>query len=134
MKKTLIVLLVAVLLCCGITVFAQQQKDVYVKSVPIIKILSHSLGYKIYYLQQDMDFASFYAPVDWFLATSGKGKIVWGRKPEYPYFTIVWENGEFLYIKLYLFENLDHDSWGVLKAANSQVRDLFDIEAPDLEF
>jgi len=135
MKKALFILLVALLLGCSVLVFAQQQqKDVYVKSVPIVKILSHRLGYKVYYLKQNMDLASFYAPVEWFVGTAGKGKIVWGRKPEYPYFTVVWEDGEFLYIKLYLFENMDHDSWGVFKAADSQVRDVFDIEAPKLEF
>jgi hypothetical protein len=134
MKKALFALLVAVLLGCSVMIFAQQPKDVYVKSVPIVKILSHRLGYKVYYLKQNMDLASFYAPVQWFVGTAGKGKIIWGRKPEYPYFTIVWENGEFLYIKLFLFENYDHDSWGTLKAADSQVREVFDVDAPKLEF
>ena len=81
-----------------------------------------------------MDISSFYTPVTWFYGQANKGKIIWGNEREYPYFTVVWEDGKFAYLKLFLKENMMHDSWGPLEASVAEVKDKFEIEEPTFEF
>ena len=131
-KKLFLALFMCVLFC--VSLFGQEEIDLFVKSVSIVKILSHPLGYKVYYLKANADFDSFYVPVEWFRGAANKGAIIWGRAPEYPYFSIFWQNKEFSYIKLFLNENLAHDSWGVLEANRDVVKDKFAIETLELKF
>jgi hypothetical protein len=116
------------------SVFGQQDADLFVKSVPILKVLSHPLGYKVYYQKANADFGFFYVPVNWFRGAAGKGAIIWGNEADYPYFSIYWRNKEFFYIKLFLKEDMAHDTWGVLEADISDVKDKFDIETLKVEF
>jgi hypothetical protein len=134
MKRIVFLLVLFVLLFSSLLLFGQQQKDIYAKSVPILKILSHKLGYKIFFLTDTMEISSFYTPVSWFYGQANKGRIVWGREREYPYFTVIWEDGKFSYIKLFLQENLMHDSWGPLEASVAEVKDKFEIEEPNFKF
>ncbi len=134
MKRIVFLIVIFVLLFSSVLLFSQQQKDVFVKSVPILKILSHKLGYKIFFLTQNMEISSFYAPISWFYGQRNKGKIIWGNEQEYPYFTVVWEEGKFSYIKLFLKENMMHESWGALEASVAEVKDKFEIEEPNFRF
>ena len=134
MKRIVVIVILFILLVSSALLYAQQSTDVYVKSVPILKILSHKLGYKIFFLTQNMDISSFYTPVTWFYGQANKGKIIWGNEREYPYFTVVWEDGKFAYLKLFLKENMMHDSWGPLEASVAEVKDKFEIEEPTFEF
>jgi hypothetical protein len=135
MKKVLVVLIVVMLISVAAGVFGQvKDDDPFYKSVNIVKILSHSLGYKIYYLKMNMDIGNFYVPMEWFRGSAGKGSIIFGTRSEYPYFTIYWNKGEFSYIKLFLMENMQHESWGVLRAKKEDVEDKFDLEEPEIEF
>jgi hypothetical protein len=134
MKRIFFIFILLILLLSSVSLSAQQKKDIYVKSVPIIKILSHKLGYKIFFLKQNMDITSFYAPVEWFMGVANKGAIIWGNGREYPYFTVVWEDGKFSYLKLFLKENMMDESWGVLNASVAEVKDEFEIEEPIFEF
>ena len=133
MKRALAVGLLMLLF--GASLFAQpQEKQIYAKSVPIVKIYTHQLGYKIYYIEQNSDIGYFYVPVSWFIGAGSRGSIIWGLKPEHPYFSIYWEDGKFSYIKLFLGRNLREDSWGVLTDAPSLIKDKFEIEELVLEF
>ena len=135
MKKITWTLVLVVLLLSASSVFGQvRDEDPFYRSVPIVKILSHELGYRVFYLKINMELGSFYAPVDWFVGVANKGAIVWGRSPEFPYFTIYWNKGQFSYIKLFLMENLHDDSWGVLRGDPAVLREKFDIEEPEIEF
>ena len=135
MKKVLWILLLVLLAFSASSLFGQvRDEDPYYRSVPIVKILNHPLGYKVYYLKMNMDVGSFYAPIDWFVGVANKGSIVWGRSEEYPYFTVYWNKGEFAYIKLFLVDNLKHDSWGVLASTSAAMESLFDIEEPQIDF
>ncbi len=115
-------------------VFGQENPNLFVKSVSILKILSHPLGYKIYYQKTNTDFDFFYVPVNWFRGAANKGTIIWGKSPDYPYFSIFWKDAEFYYLKLFLKENMADDTWGALEADISDVKDKFDIETLKLEF
>lgn len=126
-----------ILLAAGVSLFAQNQAgdagSVYVRTMPIIKIYTHQLGYKIYYVTDRGDTASFYAPLEWFHQTGGKGSIIYGLGAQYPYFSIYWVDKKFSHIKLYLIESMLSDTWGVLKEPASQVADKFKIDAPDFK-
>jgi hypothetical protein len=138
MKKTFaLALIVSVMLVMTASVFAQsapKKPDVFVRTVPIIKILTHQLGYKIYYTDTRGNMNHFYVPVKWFTTAGGRGSITYGNGPKYPYFSIYWLDNEFSHIKLFLVENVASETWGVLTARNSAVQDKFDVEAPEIEF
>ena len=128
-------LLVALLfLMLGITsVSAQQQEpEIYVKTVPIMQILNHSLGYKILYLKSSMDVGEFYVPHSWFKA-GGKAELILGTDPSYPYFSVFYTDGEFDHIKLYAQESIGHLSWGKLRSREGD-SEKFDIETLDIEY
>ena len=133
MKRT-VMLVALVLLILGVfTVNAQEQDPkLYVKTVSIMKILNHALGYKVLYLKSSMEVGEFYVPHSWFKA-GGKAELILGNGPAFPYFSVFYRDGEFDHIKIYAAEHIGHLSWGRLKR---QVGDSskFEIETLDLEF
>jgi hypothetical protein len=131
MKRT-IMLIALILLVLGVVNAQEQDPKIFVKTVGIMKILNHSLGYKVLYLKSTMEVGEFYVPHSWFKA-GGKAELVLGDTPAFPYFSVFYRDGEFDHIKLYAHENIRHLSWGRLKR---QVGDSskFEIETLDLEF
>ena len=131
-------ILVVGLLALALPLFAQSRPrdvdSVYVRTMPIIKIYSHQLGYKIYYLTARGEVDSFYAPIEWFTQAGGKGGIAYGMGPQYPYLSIYWVDKKFSHIKLFLVESPLSDTWGVLRGASFQVADLFKVDEPKLKF
>jgi hypothetical protein len=134
MKRVLLVLIV---LALGSSVFAQSRpqdvSNITVRTVPIIKIYSHQLGYKVYYITTRGEVSSFYLPVEWFNVAGGKGVLSYGSGPQYPYMSIYWVDKKFSHIKLFLIENPMSDSWGVLRDSPAEAADKFKVEEPKLE-
>lgn len=131
MKKNIFLIIILLVLLLPLNSFCEESDNIYVRSIPIIKILKHPLGYKIYYVTSSDDLVYFYTPMQWFTQAGGKGSVIWGRTNEYPYFSIFWVNNEFSHIKLFLKEDMRDPTWGILDATDSQVRDKFDIETLD---
>jgi hypothetical protein len=133
MKRT-VMLVALVFLVLGVFAVNAQEQDpkLYVKTVSIMKILNHALGYKVLYLKSNMDVGEFYVPHSWFKA-GGKAELVLGNGPAFPYFSVFYRDGKFDHIKIYAAENIRHLSWGRLKR---QVGDSskFEVETLDLEF
>ena len=125
---------VLALLLLGASGFAQEQESkVYFKSVPILKILSHSEGYKVLYMKSDMQVGEFYVPHKWFGRAGGKAEIVFGDDPSFPYFSVFYRDGKFDYIRLYVFDDVKDLSWGILRkteAANA----AFNVETLQIEY
>jgi hypothetical protein len=134
MKRVLLVLFV---LALGSSVFAQERpKDVQnitVRTVPIVKIYSHQLGYKVYYVGTRGTVSSLYLPVEWFENAGGKGQVTYGLGAQYPYMSIYWVDKKFNHIKLFLIESALSDTWGVLREAPSEIADKFKVDEPKLE-
>lgn len=133
MKRTVMLVALVFLILGVFAVNAQEQDpELYVKTVSIMKILNHALGYKVLYLKSSMEVGEFYVPHSWFKA-GGKAELVLGNGPAFPYFSVFYRNGEFDHVKIYAAENIRHLSWGRLKR---QVGDSskFEIETLDLEF
>ena len=133
MKRS-IILVALIFIVLGVFVANAQEQDpkLYVKTVGIMKILNHALGYKVLYLKSSMEVGEFYVPHTWFKA-GGKAALVLGNGPAFPYFSIFYRDGEFNHIKIYAAENIQHLSWGRLKrqAGDSS---KFEVETLDLEF
>jgi hypothetical protein len=105
-----------VLLALGIVAFGQETPDVYVVSLPILKILSHPEGYKVLYMRSsDMKVGEFYIPHRWLGKAGGKAEIVFGDDPSYPYFSVFYRDGKFDFIRLYVLDNVSDVTWGILK-------------------
>ena len=114
--KKLILLIIIFMLIVSAGVFAVTS-DYYVKTIPIVRVYDHNLGYKIIYMKSNFDFHVLYIPKEWFevAAMTGedpKAELVSGIDSSYPYFSVFWENGEFSHLRLYLNSNLMDETWG----------------------
>jgi hypothetical protein len=133
MKRT-VMLFALIFLVLGVCVANAQEQDpkLYVKTVRIMKILNHALGYKVLYLKSTMEVGEFYVPHSWFKA-GGKAELILGGGQAYPYFSVFYREGEFDHIKIYAAENIQHLSWGQLKRQAGDSSN-FEVETLDLEF
>jgi hypothetical protein len=123
----------ALLLMLALAAFGQEQPKVYVKSVPILKIMSHPEGYKVLYLKSDMKVTELYLPYRWFTQAGGKAEIVFGNDPSYPYFSVFYVDGKFDHIRLYVIENIQDPTWGILRLTEASYSD-FNVESLNIEY
>ena len=105
----------------------------FVKTMPITRIYTHRLGFKVVYLKTDLDFGVFYVPLQWFDEAGGKGVIIHGVDAAFPYFSIFWKNGEFHSVKLYVKSNLDDETWGSI-SVTPDISTKFEVDSLDLDF
>ncbi len=131
MKKGIIILVLLAMLTLHISA-QSQDVEMFVKTVPIYKIYSHSLGYKVFYTKTDMSLGEFNVPHTWFVA-GGRGEVVFGRDPSYPYFSVFWKDGKFSFIRLFLWEDFSHITWGLLKTG-PEVNAQFEVEDLNIDF
>ncbi len=134
MRRFIGVLSLALLLAGTFALAAQSKGDqIFVKTMPIMKIYAHPLGYRVLYEKSNLEVGEFYLPLEWFTKAGGKGEIVWGSDTSYPYFSIFWKSGKFDHIRLYLQENLSSTTWGRL-SGGEELRQKFRVETLDLEY
>jgi hypothetical protein len=118
MKRAGIVIVVGLLLCVGLPAFSQAQtypKDAYVKTVPLMKVWMNQLGYVLQFFSSKSQVANIYVPISWFnKGADSKADIIYGNEPSYPYCSIFWVDGKFDHIKLYVLNNYNSPSWGVV--------------------
>lgn len=105
----------------------------FVKTMPIAKIYTYSLGFEVVYIKSDLSIGRFYVPIGWFDQAGGKGVLIKGSDPSYPYFSIFWKNGKFDYIKLYVKSDLKDPSWGTLTPSTGLAAE-FNIETLKVNF
>jgi hypothetical protein len=121
MKRTVPILLVLFVLGAAATFGQEQETKVYVKSVAILKILSCSEGYKVLYMQSDMQVGELYLPLVWFGKAGGKAEMVFGKDPSYPYFSVFYKDGKFDFIRLYVIDDVKDLTWGILKRTEEEL-------------
>ena len=134
--KKLILLIIIFMLIASTGVFAVTSQY-YVKTIPIIRVYDHNLGYKVIYMKSNFDLHVIYIPKEWFevAAQTGedpKAELVAGIDSSYPYFSVFWDNGEFSHIRLYLHSNLMHQSWGDIDPT-VDLTEKFKVETLKLE-
>ena len=136
MKKALGWLVAVMLILACVPAFSQSReevKDAYVKSVPIVKIYTHYLGYRVVYLKSNYEVGEFYVPLSWFYAAVPKAQIVWGNGRAFPYFSLFWVDGKFDYVRLYLVDNPSDLTWGVMDT-REDLSAKFNVEGPPKEY
>ena len=134
--KKLILLIVIFMLIASSGVFAEASKY-YVKTIQIIKVYDHTMGYRVVYMKSNFDLHVLYLPKEWFkvAAETGedpKAELVTGIDSSYPYFSVFWEEGAFSHIRLYLHSNLMHESWGDMNQGE-EMAEKFNVETLKLE-
>ena len=121
MKKPVILVAAALVLLASLPAFSQAAnypKDAYVKSVHIEKIWTTDLGYKVQFFNSKSHMSDIYVPLSWFnKGVDSKANIVFGNTAEFPYFTIVWVDGKFDHVTLYVREDYRDLTWGELGGA-----------------
>jgi hypothetical protein len=134
MRRTVAVVILALLACSA--AFAQQnaERDVYVKSVRIARVYPHALGYRILYFKSNMEYAEMYVPTQWFsFSGTSKANVIWGETAEFPFFTIYYKDGKFDRILLYLHSDMHDITWGALPVGIDLTRQ-FDVQEPPKDF
>jgi hypothetical protein len=136
MKKTAILCAVFVF-AAAFGVFAQtdssEKSDVFYKLVPIQKVYTHQLGYKVIFLKSSFEMGSLYIPSRWFGKADGKGVLVYESPGQPSYFTIFWVNGKFDHIVLHVPNNMRNAIWGAMDSSKD-FSSQFNVEEPKLEF
>jgi hypothetical protein len=126
MKKAGYVLIAGLLLMSSLPLCAQQAstgtysnpKDAYYKVVPVVKVWMHQLGYMVQFWTSKSQIGNIYIPLTWFnQGPNSKADIIYGNQPGYPYLSIVWVDGKFDHVKLYVLDNYNSQTWGVLSQA-----------------
>ena len=137
MKKPVILTAAVLMLLASLPSFSQAlsyPKDAYIKSVHIQKIWTHQLGYKVQFFSSKSKPSEFYVPLTWFnKGVDSKAKIVFGNTAEYPYFTVVWVDGKFDHITLYVQQDYRDLTWGELSGAGD-LSSQFNVEDVPKEF
>jgi hypothetical protein len=109
-------------------------KDIYYKTVPLLKVWLHSMGYKLQFFNSSSGISDIYVPLNWFNKGSlSKANIIYGNEANFPYCTIVWVDGAFDHITLYVQNDFNSQTWGVLNAAGD-LSAQFNVQEPPKEF
>jgi hypothetical protein len=125
MKKRGIVCVAVILLLAGLPAFAQNAsgagagaaKDAFVKTIPLVRVWIHPLGYVVQFVNSKSRIAEIYVPLAWFNQGVGsKADIIYGNERGYPYCSIFWVDGKFDHIRLYVLDDYHAPSWGVMDA------------------
>jgi hypothetical protein len=138
MKMARIAIVVCAVLLAGLPAFAQDQtgnsKDAYYKSVSITKIWTDQLGYIVQFFNSKSQVSTFYVPLTWFnKGPDSKAEIIYGNESSYPYFTVVWVDGKFDHIRLYVLNDFHSLTWGVSSGAVDYTS-KFNVEDVPREF
>jgi hypothetical protein len=117
--KKIILLVVLISLCQGVSLFAQESKykesDYYYFNVPIEKIYTHRLGYVVLYRKGAHQMARTYLPLEWFTDAAGKGEVYGlNSGKDWPSMTVYYKNGEFSHVRLRIRRDRMHETWGMI--------------------
>jgi hypothetical protein len=138
MKRAGVLIAVALLLCLSLPAFAQAQsypKDAYVKTVPLVKVWMNQLGYVLQFFSSKSQVSSIYVPISWFNnGPESKADIVFGNEKGYPYVSIFWVDGKFDHIRMYVLNDYNSTTWGILPGGDSDLVAKFNVQEVPKEF
>jgi hypothetical protein len=94
-------------------VSAENQSEFFYYNVPIERVYPYRRGYVVKYRKGSMGMGTTYLPREWFNTAGGKGDLIYlDPGPKWPYLTVYYKAGQFSHVRLYLFRNRGHESWG----------------------
>lgn len=139
MKKLLAILTFA-LVSAGFASAAES--PMFAKVVPIQKVTSHEKGYKVTYFTSHSDLRTIYVPLEWFYQISEyktsdgfiKAEIVRGAGAAYPYMQVFWKDGKFHHLRLFVMDDYNDRSWGIVNPAENLGAKFDPTKIPDFQF
>jgi len=116
MKRRIVVLFA--LLCLGLFTLALAAEDssLYPVRLDVVKVFSHSDGYKILYRKGAANVAELYIPITWFVP-GGKAELIRGNDSAFPFVMVYYRDGKFDHLKLCVKTSIKDLSWGQLSQA-----------------
>ncbi|HTX71320.1 MAG TPA: hypothetical protein VMC79_00705 [Rectinemataceae bacterium] len=137
MKRNVIVFILLVILAAGL---AADTSAFYPVRLDVVKVFTHSEGYRVVYRKGYGDFADLYVPVGWFKTTTdssgtlhpAKAVLVRGDDPSYPYAIVYYKDGKFDHLLLFVKSDPHDPMFGML--APDEGAGKFKDEDPKLEF
>jgi len=138
--KKLLALVVIAFVFAGLAWAAES--PLYAKSLPIQKITSHEKGYKVTYFTAHGDLKTIYVPLEWFYQIGDfrtadgyvKAEIVRGTGPAYPYIQFFWKDGKFHHLRLFVVNDYQNRTWGVVNPAENLGSKFDPAKDLDLQF
>ena len=112
-RATIIFILVAIVACA----LASDTSAFYPVRVDVVKVYSHTDGYRVIYRKGSADVAEVYLPGRWFVS-GGKAELVRGNDSSYPYMTAFYKDGKFDHLRLYVLADQKDQMWGILNPAD----------------
>ena len=124
---------IVTLLLLGLVVFAvmADTSTLYPIRLDVVRVFSHTDGYKVVYRKGALDTADLYVPMTWFVP-GGKAEIIKGNDTSYPYMIVYFRDGKFDHLKMYVLSNYKDPMWGQL--AQDEGKGKFDVQDVKLQF
>jgi len=138
--KKLLVILAFFLVFGGLA--SATESTLYAKAVPIQKITSHEKGYRVTYFTSHGDLKTIYIPLEWFYQIGDyrtadgfvKAEMVRGRGATYPYIQFFWKDGKFHHLRLFVVDDFNDMSWGIVDLAENLGSKFDPAKDLDLQF
>lgn len=130
-RAVLFGLVIALMALVAAPLFAERPQH-YVKTVFIERVYTHSLGYRVEYNRSNFRLGRVYIPYAWF-APAGKAEIVFANSRSVPYMNVVYRDGEFSHVRLYVHRNQGHPSWVSLRDSE-EVRQRFNTDTFNIRY
>ena len=109
-------------------------KDAYYKSLPLLKVWMHRLGYMVQFWNSKSQVSEIFIPLTWFnQGPNSKAEIIYGNEPGYPRLVIFWVDGKFDHVNLYVLNNYESRTWGILSQAED-FTSQFDVQEVPKDF
>jgi hypothetical protein len=108
-RAALVIVLFAIL---GIAL-AAEGSSYYPVRVDVVKVYSHSDGYRVMYRKGSADVGIVYIPARWFVP-GGKAELVRSDDPSFPYMSVFYKDGKFDHLRLYAKADTSDSTWGIL--------------------
>jgi hypothetical protein len=131
-KSSIVLAAIGLFFVLGIAGAYADQSDYYYLHLPIAKIYSHPLGYRVVYSPSYGVYKDAYLPFAWFVP-GGKGELVFDHGPAYPYMEVFYKNGKFDHVRLYAETDSNSPTWKTLPATLDLSKE-FAIDDLKLEF
>ena len=134
MKHKVISVFLLLFILAGATLSAELSESAfYVKTIYAIRVYNDKLGFRVDYQTANMELHAVYMPTEWFEGTAAYGEVIYGNHPSAPYLSIFYKDSKIDHFRLYVKEQFDDPSWGVMRNAGASEED-FDIEVLSLVY
>lgn len=115
MKKRALLLIAILVISAGTQLFAETtESKFYSVYAPASRVFLHRLGYIVEYFTPQGEIKVAYFPMEWCTGIDSKVEIVYGEGDAYPYLSIFYEGPVIDHLRVYVYGDENHSSWGVL--------------------